>query len=272
MLPTISQVCSLNSPLEKDVQGYAAGHCEWMEIWWTKLEAYLQTESPAGFQRLLERNNLRAPVASFQGGLLTTQGEKRAVAWQLFGERLKLCQQLDIQTFVVARDIAAPATRADIERVQASLRQLAALAAQHRVRIALEFQARAALGNNLQTAIALVEEVSSEHLGICLDVFHFYVGPSKLVDLGLLTDQNLFHVQLSDVADVPREMATDSDRIMPGEGDIPLAPILDHLRAIQYSGCVSLEIMNPQIWQVPALQFGEIGITSLRKILGLAEN
>jgi len=243
-----------------------------MEIWWTKLEAFLQTESPASFQRLLEQNNLRAPVASFQGGLLTTQGEKRAAAWQLFDERLKLCQQLDIQTFVVACDIAAPGTREDIERARVSLRQLAERADQHGVRIALEFQARAALGNNLQTAIALVEEVSSEHLGICLDVFHFYVGPSKLADLGRLTDQNLFHVQFSDVADVPREMATDSDRIMPGEGDIPLGPILDHLRAIQYSGCVSLEIMNPQIWQVPALQFGEIAMTSLRKLLGLAEN
>ena len=28
--------------------------------------------------------------------------------------------------------------------------------------------------------------------------------------------------------------------------------------------------MNPQIWQIPARQFGEVGMTALRKILGLA--
>jgi hypothetical protein len=30
--------------------------------------------------------------------------------------------------------------------------------------------------------------------------------------------------------------------------------------------------MNPQLWSVPPLQFGEIALTALRKLLGLAEN
>ena len=41
-------------------------------------------------------------------------------------------------------------------------------------------------------------------------VFHYYVGPSKPDDLGLLRRENLFHVQLCDVADVPRELAADA--------------------------------------------------------------
>jgi sugar phosphate isomerase/epimerase len=80
----------------------------------------------------------------------------------------------------------------------------------------------------------------------------------------------LFHVQLCDVADVPREFAVDSDRILPGDGDFVLQPIIDHLRTIQYTGAVSVELMNPQIWQIPARQFGEIGITALRRVLGQA--
>ena len=66
---------------------------------------------------------------------------------------------------------------------------------------------------------------------------------------------------------MPRELATDSDRILPGEGDIPLEPIIERLREIGYTGHVSIELMNPQIWQVPALQFGEIGMAALRKLL-----
>jgi len=37
---------------------------------------------------------------------------------------------------------------------------------------------------------------------------------------------------------------------------------------MQYDGPISIELQNPQLWQVPPRQFGEIAITSLRKLLG----
>jgi sugar phosphate isomerase/epimerase len=138
------------------------------------------------------------------------------------------------------------------------------------VRIALEFQARASLANNLQTAVAMVSETAHPWLGICFDVFQYYLGPSKFEDLGYLTPDNLFHVQLSDLSQMPRELASDADRILPGDGDFLLEPIVAHLRTIGYEGPVSVELMNPHIWQIPARQFGEVAITALRKTLGLA--
>ena len=107
-------------------------------------------------------------------------------------------------------------------------------------------------------------------MGICLDAFHYSVGPSKPEDLALLTTANLFHVQLCDLVGTPRELATDADRILPGDGDLPLEPLIAHLRAISYEGHVSVELMNPQIWQVAPRSFGEIAMTALRKILGQA--
>jgi sugar phosphate isomerase/epimerase len=116
----------------------------------------------------------------------------------------------------------------------------------------------------------LVAETSHPALGICFDVFHYYIGPSKLEDLAYLSVENLFHVQLSDLAQVPRELASDADRILPGDGDFLLAPIVEHLRQIGYAGPVAVELMNPHIWQIPPRQFGEIAMTALRKILGQA--
>jgi 4-hydroxyphenylpyruvate dioxygenase len=49
-----------------------------------------------------------------------------------------------------------------------------------------------------------------------------------------------------------------------------LEPIVERLRAIDYTGAVSVELMNPQLWMVPPRQFGEIAMTALRKVLGLA--
>ena len=173
---------------------------------------------------------------------------------------------------VVACDIMRPLSPQDLERAQVSLVQAAQEAGQRGIRIALEFQAQAAFGNNLQTAAAMVAEVGSPHMGLCFDVFHYYIGPSKPDDLGYLTKQNLFHVQFCDLADVPREFATDADRILPGDGDIPLLPIVDRLRQIGYEGAVSVELMNPRIWQIPPRQFGEIALTSLRKSAWLSHH
>ena len=270
MRPAISQVCSLNWPFQRDVEDFAAGKCGALEVWLTKLETYLEKHSTGDLERLLADQEMSAPVASFQGGLLTSQGEHRKEAWDHFRRRLGLCRQVGITTLVVACDIAQPLEQQDIARAQVSLRQAAQEAGRRDMRLALEFQARAALGSNLQTAAALVADVGSPHLGICLDAFHYYTGPSKLEDLAYLEKHNLFHVQLCDLADTPREFAADSDRILPGDGEINLGPIIERLKEIGYEGLVSLELMNPQLWQVPPLQLGEIGMTALRKVLGLA--
>ena len=107
------------------------------------------------------------------------------------------------------------------------------------------------------------------NVGVNFDVFHYYTGPSKFEDLERLTADNLAYVQLSDLAGVPRELATEADRILPGEGDFRLGPILDRLRTIGYGGWVSLELMNPTLWQMKPARVAEIGITALRRLLGL---
>jgi 4-hydroxyphenylpyruvate dioxygenase len=271
MIPALSQICSLNAPFDLDVVEYAAGGCRAIEIWLGKLEQYLESHSVEDAQRLLRDQSVQAAVASYQGGLLTSQGEARREHWQHFRQRLALGKQLGVRTLVIAADIQGPLTQQDLDRASASLAEAATLAEQHDVRLALEFQAASAFGNNLQTAAAMVQQVGSPRLGICLDLFHFYCGPSKVEDLGLVVAENLFHVQLCDIADRPREMAADADRILPGDGDIPLAPVINRLREISYDGCVSIELMNPQLWQVPPRQFGEIGMTALRNVLELAE-
>ena len=267
MRAAISQVCSLNSAFEQDIEDYAAGQCTVVELWLTKLEGYVEANGIEQTLQLLRTHNVQAPVASFQGGLLTSQGAARQAAWELFGQRLALCQALKIETLVIACDALGPLTQQDIERLQLSLREAATLGGERGIRLALEFSASAALGNNLQTAAALVADVASPHLGVCLDAFHYYVGPSKPEDLQLLNTENLFHVQLCDIADTPRELASDGNRILPGDGDIPLTPIVDRLYEMQYDGCVSVELFNPQIWQIPARQFGEIALTALRRVL-----
>lgn len=264
----ISQVCSLEAPFEKDIEDYAAGGCKVIELWVGKLDTYLERHSVADLLRLLDEHQVTAPVAGFQGGLLTSQGEFRKQHWDAFGRRLAQCRSLSIGTLVLAGDVVGPLEQQDLERIQLSLTQAAGLAGEHGVRLALEFQARAAFINNLQTAAAVVAEVGSPHLGICFDAFHYYVGCSKSEDLAYLSAENLFHVQLCDLAGVAREFAADADRVLPGDGDIEFSQLTARLREIGYGGCVSVEVMNPQIWRIPPRQVGEIALAALVKVVG----
>src|SRR5262249_18380743 len=186
---------------------------------------------PAGDTcKLLEDKQMTLAAASYQGGLLLSQGEQRRAHYDHFRRRLDLCQQFGIRTLLVVADFVGTVDPTSLGRAVVSLKQAAQWAAGFDVRLALEFRRSATFCSSLETALALVTECGEPNVGVNFDVFHYYTGPSKFEDLDLLTPDNLAFVQLSDLAGVARELATDSDRILPGEGDFQLPPIVDRLR------------------------------------------
>src|ERR1700686_1572929 len=101
MLPCISQVCSLGSSFEDDIDGYADAAGNAIELWLTKLEEYLATHSPAEVRSRAADRGLTLAAAAFQGGLLVSQGEARRVAWEQWNRRLDLCAELGVPVIVV---------------------------------------------------------------------------------------------------------------------------------------------------------------------------
>jgi 2-keto-myo-inositol isomerase len=267
MIPCISQATTLSTPFADDIANYCATGCRNVEIWLTKLEKHLEEIKVADTRKSLEDKGIVLSAAAYQGGLLLSQGEQRKAHFDHFRRRLDLCQSFDIRTLIVAADFAQVIDAQAPGRAIVSLAQAGQWAAAFGVRLALEFRGSDSFCSSLDTAIALVSQCREPNVGICLDVFHYYKGPSKPEDFERLTTANLFHVQVCDVAGIPRELMTDSDRIMPGEGDFQLAPIVQKLHAIGYTGNVSLELMNPELWRANAKQVIELGLTSLDRLL-----
>jgi 2-keto-myo-inositol isomerase len=267
MKPCISEASTLPLTFAEDVAAYA--DCGWtaMEVWLTKLEKHLETNSAADTRRLLADRGITLAAASYQGGLLLSQDEQRKAHYDHFRRRLDLCGHFGIQTLLVVADFVENVEDTDLQRAVVSLAQAAQWAAGAKVRLALEFRGKATFCASLDTALALVAQCGEPNVGVNLDVFHYYTGPSKFEDLGLLTPANLAFVQVCDVAGVPRELATDADRILPGDGDFHLDPIIQHLRQIGYSGWISLELLNPTLWQVKASQLAELGMSAMRRLL-----
>jgi 2-keto-myo-inositol isomerase len=265
----LNQSTTLSTSFEEDLPAYAQSGWAAIELWLTKLETFVASHSIAEARQRLEFHGLSPAGASFQGGLLLSQGEERTAHWDHFGRRLELLAALGVPTLVIAADFPSEASQDDYSRATESLAQAAERAISFGVRLALEFQKTSRFCASLDTALALVAGSEAEGLGVCLDLFHFYTGPSKLEDLAYLSRDNLAWVQACDVSGVPREIARDADRILPGEGDFQLGPIFEHLSRIGYDGYVSLELMNPQFWQIPPSFVADVGHRALLRTLEL---
>lgn len=271
MTPCLSQATTLPVLFADDVVNYRAAGCRQVEVWLTKLEKHLEDVNAADTKKALQDAGIALVAAAYQGGLLLSQGEQRKAHFDHFRRRLDLCQLFAIPTLIIAADFAQVTDIQSLGRAVVSLSQAGQWAAGFGVRLALEFRGGDAFCSCLDTAIALVNQCREPNVGICLDVFQYYKGASKLEDLDRLSVQNLFHVQISDVAGVPRELMTDSDRIMPGEGDFQLGPIVQKIRDIGYTGPMSLELMNPELWKANPKQVVELGLTSLERILSVGK-
>jgi sugar phosphate isomerase/epimerase len=263
----ISEATTMAASFAEDVQAFAGAGFRAMEVWLTKLETHLESHSLADTRRLLEDQKMTLAAASYQGGLLVSQGEQRRVHFDHFRCRLELCQGLGIPLMLVIADFVGEMDQTSLERSVVSLKQAAQWAAGFDVRLGLEFRGSGSFCSSLSTALALVAQCGEPNVGINFDVFHYYTGPSKLEDIDQLSRENLDFVQLSDLTGVPRELARDSDRILPGDGEFQLTSILERLRAIGYDGYVSLELMNPVLWQMKPSQVAEMGMKALTRLI-----
>jgi sugar phosphate isomerase/epimerase len=264
----ISQATTLPAAFSDDLTAFADVGWTAAELSLTKLEKHLQSASLESVGDLLRGRNLTPAAASYQGGLLLSQGEQRKAHYDHFRRRLELCQALGVRTMLVVTDFAQRPDVAALERAVVSLTQAAQWAAGFDVHLALEFRGSDTFCTSLDTALQLVDGCGERNIGVCLDLFHFYKGPSKVEDFARLTRANLAFVQLADVAGVPRELMTDSDRIMPGDGDFQFEPLIDTLRHIGYEGYIALELMNPVLWQMKLTQVAELGLMGMRRVVG----
>jgi sugar phosphate isomerase/epimerase len=250
-----------------DVAAFADGGCTAMEVWLTKLEKHLESSTIAATRELVAGRGITLAAASYQGGLLLSEGEQRQAHFDQFKRRLDLCQQMGIKILVVVADFVETVDPSHLQNAMASLRAAAQWAAGFDVRLALEFRGNSRFCSSLDTACALVEACGEENVGVNLDIFHYYTGPSKFEDFALLNKQNLAFVQISDLAGVARELAANADRVLPGDGDFDLRAIIDRLRALGYDGWISVELFNQTLWNTKPSQVAELSLMSLRRLL-----
>jgi len=267
MIAAISQATTMAAPLAEELKQIGAGGFAHVEVWLPKVEEFLKAEPVTTVQKIMGDQGLKAVAGSFQGGLLRPPSEARKAHEDHFKRRLDLSGALKIPVLTIACEADEETASLGLGPILEGLVRASQWSEAYGVQLALEFSARHRLINNLETAAFLVKQANQPNLGISLDLFHFWTGPSKEADLALAREVPILLVQISDLAGTLREMATDSQRILPGDGDIPLGPLLTRLAHFGYQGPVSVELFNPRIWSIKPSQVAEVAYSALKRLL-----
>jgi sugar phosphate isomerase/epimerase len=131
--------------------------------------------------------------------------------------------------------------------VAEQLRKLAPVAADHGVKLALEplnptsVNVESAIWT-IDQALDVIEAAGSDHVGLCLDYWNIWqnAGVERAI---ARAGSRIFSVQASDWR-TPRSFA---DRIVPGDGAIPLAKLLRATRETGFTGAYVVEIFSNDV-------------------------
>jgi len=96
------------------------------------------------------------------------------------------------------------------------------------------------------------------------DVYHLYKGGSDFEGLKLLAAGSIGIFHVNDYPKLERAKITDQDRVYPGDGVAPLKGIFATLRAMNYSGYLSLEIFNRDYWKQDPNEVAKAGLAKLK--------
>ncbi len=243
---------TMKADLETDIRAGSEAGFDWIEIWASKLRAFLQLHSTADLDNLFARHNIKP---------YSINSIERITFRDAAGHRSLLAECEDLCR--VAADIRCPyvvvvpsplppgmSSSSVIEESTRVLGQLGEIAERRGVGLAFEFLGQTDCSvQTLSLADEIVRKVGQPNVGLVIDSFHFYAGGSAIESIDALDAARLFIFHINDAEDLPREQLEDQHRLLPGLGILPLKEIVAALRRIGYDRVASVEIFRPEYWE-----------------------
>lgn len=201
---------------------------------------------------LLAANNLRA-IGGFQAAIeCFSSAESQAANRALLRENAQLIHDLGGGTLVLGTDGPPQPSVEALPVVASALREFAESIAGLDVAIGLEFN-WGPLVKSLRSAQLVCEQADHPRVGILFDPAHYHTTVTKFEDLTPEAVRWINHVHLNDMADKPGELSNcNADRVLMGEGILPLTALIARLDGYGYQGSYSIELFNEKLWQLPA--------------------
>ena len=121
--------------------------------------------------------------------------------------------------------------------------------------------------SKLAEVMYVATAVGDERVRVLPDIYHLYKGQNDYASVAMLPGRMVSCFHLNDIARrFTPDVAKDADRVYPGEGDMPIAHVLELMAASGFAGALSLELFNPAYWEQPAASVASRGLESMKRV------
>jgi 2-keto-myo-inositol isomerase len=242
---------TMTSNLETDIAVTAHAGFKALEVWAAKVDRYLAAHSLTDLKALFANHGVM-PLALNSIEFIAFRGDEYAQIQARLHELGGIAQAIGCPTVVVVpsplpdRNLGWINIVAEYVKV---LRDLSSIARLYNIRLSFEF-----LGfgwcsvRTPRAAFEIIQKVDRDNIGLTVDAAHFFGGGGLLSELDQLNPARIFAFHLDDLEDTPKEAITDSTRILPGLGVVPLDDICARLKRIGYNGSCAVELFRPEYW------------------------
>ena len=261
------QVSSNGFDYRTSVEGYAKAGIRAVEVVLAKAREFADKESVPAARRLLDDLGIKAASTSNHVGAVEPN-PNRSKNLDDLKTKCELVRALGADRIVLVPAMTTKPTEDDYKRGVDNLREAGDVAGQFGVTLMFEFSRFFTLASSLSTALMFVRNAKHPHVGLMIDTYHFWIGPSKVEDLETLRDGELMHMHFEDTPREPvRELLEQRHRVLPGDGIAPLRKIVETVKKKKYAGPLSVELFDPSFQQMEPQQLAAKVKAAVERVL-----
>jgi len=230
---------------EQDVQQYAAAGITAIGVWRQKLGDCGEARG----NELLAATGMKVSSLQWAGGFTGSDGHTHSESIEDAREAIRLANRLQAGCLIIHSGARGVHTHNHARRLfRSAIDRLLPLAETEQVTLAIEPMSRDCgmewtFFNSMDEALELVNAYSHPRFKLVFDAYHWGHEPETLQRLSEFVQQAAL-IQLGDARERPKG---EPNRAPLGEGELPLAQIIDAALKAGYDGFFEVELLGEEI-------------------------
>jgi sugar phosphate isomerase/epimerase len=213
---------------------------------------------------LIKKSGIPVGVLGVEYGFLFETGEESKRLFKVFRESCENAVALGCPMLM-----SAPGqVKGPIPDAIKYLKKAGDIAAEYNLKLAIEFNSQHDVLNSLAVLTELIEGANKPNVGYLIDAYHFTRSGAGGRGFENVPADKIYCFQYSDVSPNPvTGVRRPTDRLAPGKGIVKWREMLGLLYEKGYTGYLSYEAPNPELWERSPVDVCREGVELTRKLL-----
>ncbi len=269
MLLALNGATTMKADLPTDIRVAQQAGFTHLELHAGKLRKYLETSAAAELAEMLQAARIK-PLSISSLDRLTYAGDQWERLEREYRELSRVAGEIGCEVIIAGPGVRpAGATDGEVKEETISvLEALADIAAADGVKLGFEFQSYPSCSvRTMEHAWEIVSELDRPEIGLVVDTFHFHVGGSSLASLRRTKAAKVFLFQVGDCDNAPGGKVQSQQRLLPGEGSVPIRKIWQELNAVGFDRLATVEAPRQEYWERDPAELAAAARIALEKSL-----